>query len=126
MSSADLSNEVRDTLHVLRSKGYKLAIGSSSRNTKFILDKIGLNHFFDAVADGTDIIHSKPDPEIFLTAAKKLGVDPAVCAVVEDAKSGIQAAKAAGMVALALNGDAEKCGFENYNLTCFSDLLNVL
>lgn len=126
MSRADLSDEVRDTLHALRSKGYKLAIGSSSKNTKFILDKIGLNHFFDAIADGTDISHSKPDPEVFLTAAKKLGVDPATCAIVEDAKSGIQAAKAAGMTALALNGDAKECGLEDYNLTCFSDLLNIL
>lgn len=125
MSPADLSDEVRDTLHALRERGYQLAIGSSSKNTKLILHRIGLADFFDAIADGTDITRSKPDPEVFLTAARKLWVSPERCAVVEDAKAGIQAAKAGGMIALALNGDARGCGFEDYNLKCFSDLLNI-
>lgn len=86
----------------------------------------GLDDFFDAVADGTDITHSKPDPEVFLVAAKKLGVDPVGCAVVEDAKAGIVAAKSGGMTALALYGDAKGCGQEDYDLTSFSDLLNIL
>ncbi len=126
MSTADLSDEVKQTLDELRARGYQLAIGSSSKNTKFILRRIGLEGFFDAIADGTDITHSKPDPEVFLTAAKKLGMDPADCAVVEDAKSGIEAAKAGGMTALALFGDAKDCGLEDYDLTSFADLLNVL
>lgn len=125
MSPADLSEEVRDTLQELRERGYRLAIGSSSKNTKFILERIGLDHFFDAVADGTDITHSKPSPEVFLVAAAKLGEEPGDCAVVEDAKAGIQAAKAAGMTALTLFGDAKDCGLEDYNLTGFSDLLNI-
>lgn len=126
MSTADLSDEVKNTLVELRGRGYKLAIGSSSKNTKFILGQIGLDGFFDAIADGTDITHSKPDPEVFLTAASKLGAVPEDCAVVEDAKSGIQAAKAAGMTALALFGDAKGCGLEDYDLASFSDLLNIL
>lgn len=126
MNPADLTDEVRDTLVELRSRGYKLTIGSSSKNTKFILEQIGLGDFFDAIADGTDITRSKPDPEVFLISAKKIGVDPGDCVVVEDAKSGIQAAKAAGMTALALLGDAKDCGLEDYNLTTFSDLLNIL
>ena len=124
MTPADLSDEVRDTLNELRRRGYKLSVGSSSKNTQFILERIGLDGFFDAVADGTDITHSKPDPEVFLTAARKTGVDPADCAVVEDAASGIRAAKAAGMMALALFGDAAGCGLEDHDLTSFSDLLN--
>ena len=126
MSPADLTDEVKNTLIELRSRGYKLSIGSSSKNTKFILERIGLGDFFDAIADGTDITHSKPDPEVFLCSAKKIGMDPADCAVVEDAKAGIQAAKAAGMTALALHGDAENCGEEDYNLVNFADLLNIL
>lgn len=126
MSHADLSEEVRDTLNELRRRGYQLAIGSSSKNTKFILEQIGLEGFFDAVADGTDITRSKPDPEVFLIAAKKLGVDPENCVVVEDAKAGIQAAKAGGMTALALFGDAKGCGLEDYDLSSFSNLLNIL
>lgn len=126
MTEADLSEEVRTTLKELRNRGYKLGIGSSSKNTKFILGQLGLGDFFDAIADGTDITNSKPDPEVFLKSAEKLGMEPAQCAVVEDAKSGIEAAKAAGMTALALFGDAKECGEEDYNLTGFADLLNVL
>lgn len=126
MSPEDLSGEVRNTLVELRSRGYLLAIGSSSKNTKFILGQIGLGNFFDAIADGTDITHSKPAPEVFLKAAAKLGVAPGDCAVVEDAKAGIEAAKTGGMTALALFGDARDCGLEDYNLTSFSDLLNIL
>ena len=125
MSPADLTDEVRDTLNELRRRGYKLSIGSSSKNTKFILGQIGLGDFFDAIADGTDITRSKPDPEVFLKSAEKIGIAPVDCAVVEDAKAGIEAAKAGGMTALALFGDAKGCGLEDYDLKSFSDLLNV-
>lgn len=125
MSPSDLSEEVKDTLTELRKRGYRLAIGSSSKNTKFILGQIGLGDFFDAIADGTDITHSKPDPEVFLKAAEKLGEKPEDCAVVEDARAGIEAAKAAGMAALALFGDARECGLEDCNLDGFGDLLNI-
>lgn len=126
MTEADLSEEVRTTLEELRNRGYKLSIGSSSKNTKFILGQLGLGDFFDAIADGTDITNSKPDPEVFLKSAEKLGIEPSQCAVVEDARAGIEAAKAADMTALALFGDAKECGEEDYNLTGFADLLNVL
>lgn len=126
MSPADLSDEVKSTLAELRGRGYKLSIGSSSKNTKFILGQIGLGGFFDAIADGTDITCSKPDPEVFLVSAQKLGIDPADCAVVEDARAGIEAAKAGGMTALALFGDAKDCGLEDYDLKSFADLLNIL
>ena len=126
MSPADLSDEVKDTLNELRKRGYKLSIGSSSKNTKFILGRIGLADFFDAIADGTDITRSKPDPEVFLISAAKLGIEPKDCAVVEDAKAGIEAARAGGMTALALFGDAKGCGMEDYDLASFSDLLNIL
>ena len=78
------------------------------------------------MADGTDIMQSKPAPEVFLCAAKKLGVEPEKCAVIEDAKVGIEAAKAGGMTALALFGDARGCGMEDYDLRSFADLLNVM
>jgi len=126
MSPEDLSEEVSDTLLTLRERGYLLAIGSSSKNTKTILQRIGLGVFFDAVSDGTDITRSKPDPQVFLIAAEKLGVKPEQCAVVEDAKAGIQAAKGGGMIAFALGGDAAGCGLEDHDLNRFSDLLMVL
>jgi beta-phosphoglucomutase len=97
---------VPDLLRRLHSLGLKLAIGSSSKNTPMILEKVGLAHSFDAVADGNEIQNSKPDPEVFLLAARKLNVAPAECLVVEDAEAGLQAAKAAGMFALGLGDPA--------------------
>ena len=94
MTPGDLSKEVRMTLHMLRQRGYLLAIGSSSKNTQQILKQLGLGDFFDAIADGTMITKSKPDPEVFLLAASKLGVLPENAIVIEDAESGVRAAKA--------------------------------
>lgn len=94
MTPGDLSKEVRMTLHTLRQRGYLLAIGSSSKNTRQILKQLGLGDFFDAVADGTMITKSKPDPEVFLLAASMLGVSPEHAIVIEDAESGVRAAKA--------------------------------
>lgn len=126
MSPADLADEVRETLLELRQRSCKLAIGSSSKNTKFILERIGLGDFFDAIVDGNDITHSKPHPEVFLKAAGALGYFPQNCLVVEDALAGIQAAKAGGMAAAALHGDAEHCGLEDYDLNTFGDLLAIV
>lgn len=124
MSSDDLDAEVKTTLDKLRARGLKLAIGSSSKNAKFILNRIGLESFFDAVSDGTNISKSKPDPEVFLKAAEFLGLKPEECLVVEDAVSGIDAAHAGGMKAAAI-GDAAGKQYADYNLEHFSDLLNI-
>ena len=107
MTPADLPEETLATLRELRARGLLLGIGSSSKNTKLILSRLGLADFFDAVADGTVITHSKPDPEVFLLAAEKLGVSPAEALVVEDADAGIEAAKAGGFYAVGIGGAAE-------------------
>ncbi|WP_342756505.1 beta-phosphoglucomutase [Kineothrix sedimenti] len=96
MSESDLSGEVWNTLKRLKESGILLAIGSSSKNTKLILERLGLKDFFDIVIDGNDISNSKPDPEVFLKAADSLGVPVEECLVVEDANAGIQAAYAGG------------------------------
>ncbi|WP_321991392.1 beta-phosphoglucomutase [Marispirochaeta aestuarii] len=93
-----------------RKLGLKIAVGSSSRNTPFILKKIGLSDYFDAVADGNDIQRSKPDPQVFLIAAERLAVNPAECLVVEDADAGVEAAKAGGMFALAVGAAKSHTG----------------
>lgn len=121
MSPADLSGEVKSTLDILRKRGYALGIGSSSKNTPFILKQIGLADFFDAVVDGNQITHSKPDPEVFLKAAEKLYRDPAQCLVVEDAVSGAAAGHAGGF-RVACVGDAAQAGAGDENLKCFSEL----
>ena len=125
MTPADLSKETRDMLEILRGRGYKLAIGSSSRNAPFILERLGLKGFFDAVADGNCITRSKPDPEVFLKAAQMLGLEPGDCLVVEDAVAGVQAAHSGGMRAACV-GDAAKKQAGDYNLGRISELLQLL
>ncbi|MDO4815627.1 MAG: beta-phosphoglucomutase [Bacillota bacterium] len=125
MSPADLSDEVRETLLALREKGYPMAIGSSSKNTKQILKNIGLEGFFNAVSDGTNISRSKPDPEVFLCAAEYLGQKPCDCLVVEDADAGIIAAKRGGMSAAGI-GPAAEHPEADYRLDSFSKLKEIL
>lgn len=124
MSPKDLSEEVKYTLVELRNKGIKLAIGSSSKNAKFILNQIGLGNFFDTISDGNNITKSKPDPEVFLKAAEFLNINPEKCLVVEDAEAGVIAAIVAKMECVAV-GDAVKCNKATYNLNSFKDLLNI-
>ncbi len=100
LTENDILPGALETLKLLKEKGVKVAIGSSSRNTPIILRQIGLSEAFDAVADGNAIKNSKPDPEVFLLAAKLLQLSPANCLVVEDADAGVQAALAGGMRAL--------------------------
>ena len=124
MSPADLSTEVKTTLEELRTRGYKLAIGSSSKNAKFILERIGLGDFFDKISDGNNITRSKPDPEVFLCAAEMLNLKPEECLVVEDAEAGIQAGHDGGFETAAI-GDAKKSSLKTYTLEKFSDLLEI-
>lgn len=93
----DILPGVLKLLAELKERDIKIAIGSSSKNSPLILGRIGLDKYFDATADGNDISRSKPDPEVFLVAARKLGIPPENCMVVEDAEAGIEAALAAGM-----------------------------
>lgn len=124
MSPADLSPEVKETLDVLRAAGLKLAIGSSSKNTKFILERLGLSGYFDAISDGTNITRSKPDPQVFLMAADFLGMKPESCLVVEDAQAGIQAACAGGFDSAGL-GEAATCGKATYAMETFAQLRTI-
>ena len=124
MSPKDLSEEVKQTLDELRAKGLKLGIGSSSKNARFILSRIGLEDYFDAVCDGNCISRSKPDPEVFVKAAAMLSTPAERCLVVEDAKAGVEAAVAGGMDCAAIGG-ARCCGQAAHGLTTFSDLLKV-
>ena len=125
MTPEDVSEEVRDTLKKLHVDGFKLAIGSSSKNTKFILEKVELIDAFDAVSDGTNITRSKPDPEVFQKAAKYLRVAPEECTVVEDAFAGIDAAKSGGMYAIGI-GEASKYEKADAHIEEFAELTEIL
>lgn len=124
MTPEDVTGEVRSVLAELRARGYRLAIGSSSRNARFILERVGLLEEFDAISDGNNITKSKPDPEVFRKAAEYLGVGPAHCVVVEDAFAGVDAAKVGGMRAAAI-GDAASYDKADYRLERFEDLLKI-
>jgi beta-phosphoglucomutase len=121
MSPADLSDEVRGTLDALRARGLKLIIGSSSKNAGYILERIGLGDYFDAVSDGNNIKNSKPHPEVFLLAAECAGLIPEECIVIEDAEAGLIAAKAANMLAVAI-GWAHSSPHADISIDNFGDL----
>jgi beta-phosphoglucomutase len=106
LSPADVLPGAWEVLRGLKARGVKVAVASSSRNAPDILRRTGLAGVPDATADGNDITRSKPDPEVFLAAARRLGVAPAECLVVEDAASGVEAAAAAGMPCLAVGAAA--------------------
>ena len=125
MRPSDVSTDVRETLDELARRGYRLAIGSSSKNTRFILGQVGLMERFEAISDGTNILHSKPDPEVFLKAAEFLGEEPSNCIVVEDALAGIDAAKVAGMTAVGI-GDAALYDRTDISIGRFKELLEKL
>ncbi len=122
MTPDDVSEEVRNTLEMLKKKGYKLAVGSSSKNAGFILEQVALRDAFDAVSDGNMITRSKPDPEVFIKAAQLIGCDAEQSAVVEDAEAGIDAAKDGGMMAVAI-GNATAYDRSDIRLDTISDLL---
>ena len=124
MTEKDLSSEVKETLDSLRKSGLKLAIGSSSKNAKFILERLGLKDYFDAVSDGTNISKSKPDPEVFIKAAEFLHMAPADCLVVEDAKAGVEAAKAGGFDSAGL-GEAAESEAVTHAMNSFRDLIGI-
>lgn len=125
MSPADLPAEVKQTLEILKERGYLVAVGSSSKNAAFILKQIGLERFFHVVVDGNCIEKSKPDPEVFLTAAQRLHLRPDECLVVEDAVAGAEAAHRGGMLAACV-GDASAKQVGEYNLSAISELIDIL
>ena len=120
----DCSNEVRNTLLELKRRGIKIAIGSSSKNTPKILNRLGIYSYFDAISDGDNSTHSKPDPEVFLKAAQFINENPQDCLIVEDAIAGIDAGINGGFKTAAI-GDATKYDKPDYKLNKLSDLLDI-
>ncbi|MCD8324411.1 MAG: beta-phosphoglucomutase [Clostridiales bacterium] len=125
MTPGDLPEEVKKVLHTLKKAKIRMAIGSSSKNTKLILKQIGLENFFDAVSDGTNITHSKPDPEVFVKAAAMLNLPPKDCVVVEDAGAGIEAAYRGGFASVGI-GEAARAPKVTYPLSSVGGLPAIL
>jgi beta-phosphoglucomutase len=100
MQEDDIFPGVKELILTLKANGYLIGLASVSKNAQFVLQRLNITELFDYVADAASIVNSKPDPEIFLTVAKHLQVEPANCVGVEDAVAGIAAIKAAGMPAI--------------------------
>jgi len=125
LKPADMADGALRTLNVLREAGHRLAIGSSSKNAKTILENIEITHYFDVIVDGTVIENSKPHPEVFLKAQEKLGLEKKDCYVIEDAVAGIIAANAAGIKSVAI-GDARNAPSADYRIDNVIQVLDVI
>jgi len=110
MTPDEILPGVENFLQELRKNGIQIALGSASKNAPMILERIRLTEMFDAIVDGNSITEAKPNPEVFLKGAEKLGVLPENCVVFEDAIAGIEAAQHANMFSVGI-GDPETLGF---------------
>lgn len=109
MTPDDYLPGARELLTHLRSEGYRVALGSASKNAHKVLKQLNAVHFFDVIGDGNSVTKSKPAPDIFLYASDKLGLRPESCIVFEDAEKGIDAAKAGNFHSVGI-GPEERVG----------------
>lgn len=126
----DILPGAKELLAELRAAHFKIALGSASKNARQVLQSLGIENLFDAIADGNSVERQKPAPDLFLFAAKELHLAPNECVVVEDAEAGIEAAKAGGFLTIGL-GPPERVGqadaiFPSLEGVHVADLLNAL
>ncbi|SEA62771.1 beta-phosphoglucomutase [Flavobacterium gillisiae] len=106
MDQSELLPGVLSMLHYLKEKNQPIALGSASKNARPILEKTGIRHYFDVVVDGNDVSNAKPDPEVFLIAAKLLDVSPENAIVFEDSVAGVQAANIGKMTSIGIGEES--------------------
>ena len=123
MDRSELLPEVERTIHFLIEMNQYVTLGSASKNARPILEKTNLIEAFDAIVDGNDVSEAKPNPEVFLKAAKLTNTQPNHCIVFEDSVAGIQAANAAGMISIGI-GNENILSEAMYNFTDFTELSN--
>ena len=114
MDEEDLLPGVKKVLDYLTENDIPYALGSASKNARPILKGLKIEDRFEAIVDGNDVTKAKPDPEVFLVAAKKLEMSPADCIVFEDSVAGVEAANLAGMTSVGI-GDKQILKKANYN-----------
>lgn len=102
MDASEILPNVKKVLDYLKERNQPIALGSASKNAQPILEKVGLISYFDTIVDGNHVTKAKPDPEVFLLAAKQLGVGKDDCIVFEDSVAGVQAANIANMVSIGI------------------------
>lgn len=121
MNESELLPEVKDRLTFIKNKKQGIALGSASKNARYIIEKVDVKDMFDAVVDGTDVSKAKPDPEVFLIAAKLLNIEPENCIVFEDSVAGVQAANTAKMISIGI-GSEEVLGEADYVFKDFTEI----
>ncbi len=121
ISKQDLLPGAEELLTELKTRGYRLALASASKNAPLVVDLLGIEPFFDVIAHGGSVEKTKPAPDLFLYTAAKLGLEPRYCVVVEDAEAGIEAAKAAGMATIGI-GPPERVGAANLFFSSVADI----
>ncbi len=132
MGTEEILPGIIQTLDYLKQRNQPIALGSASKNARPILDKVGIIHYFDAIVDGNDVINAKPDPEVFIQAAKKLNMPSKNAIVFEDSLAGIQAANNAQMVSVGI-GSADVLteaqfifpDFSHINKSFLETLINI-
>jgi len=121
MDESEILPGVMPVLNYLKEKNQLIALGSASKNARPILEKTGTLSFFDAIVDGNDVSNAKPDPEVFLLAAKLLSTKPEDSVVFEDSVAGIQAANIGGMVSVGI-GEVSTLHEANYLFKDFTQM----
>jgi beta-phosphoglucomutase len=121
MDASELLPRVEETLSFLRDQHQGIALGSASKNARHIMDKVHITTYFDAIVDGNDVSKAKPDPEVFLIAAKQLEIPVKHCIVFEDSVAGIQAANTAGMISIGI-GEASVLNEAKYIFKDFTEI----
>lgn len=129
MDNNEILPDVPRVLETLIEKQQPISLGSASKNARIILDRVDLKKHFDAIVDGNDVSKAKPDPEVFLIAAKLLNIEPENCIVFEDSVAGVEAANTADMVSIGI-GSKDVLGHAQYVFNDFTeiseDFLNTL
>lgn len=126
MPNTDILPGVKDLLIELRENNIKVCLGSASKNALIILEKLDIVDLFDGIIDGNKVTNAKPDPEVFLSGARLLNIDPINCIVFEDALAGVEAAKRANMFAIGI-GESENLPNADIVFSGISDLnLDIL
>ena len=119
MDQSEILPGVMTVLEFLKANQQPIALGSASKNARPILEKTGILSYFDAIVDGNDVSNAKPDPEVFLQAAQKLGISNENSIVFEDSVAGIQAANIASMTSIGI-GEASILNEAKFNFQDFT------
>jgi beta-phosphoglucomutase len=117
----DLFPGVKTLLSTLKNRNYTLAIASASRNAKPVINNLYIDDMFSIISDGNSVEQSKPAPDVFLHTAKKLGISPEACIVIEDSRAGVEGARKAGMEVIGI-GPNKRVGKADYIYQKISDI----